>query len=183
MKNKKAAMEMSVGTIVTIVLLMTVLVLGLVLVRTIFTGAVKNIEGIDRAVEKEIQKLFSEDKSKTIVIIPSTRDVILQKGESSRGFGLSIRNLGEEDKFSYEVRAVETSCGMKLADAEDLISLGADRSNILIPAGNVMENPIFVKFNILETTPPCEITYTVTMENKQGAYGSPTDIQVTIESK
>jgi len=36
MKSKRAAMEMSVGTIVTIVLLMTVLILGLVLVRSIF---------------------------------------------------------------------------------------------------------------------------------------------------
>jgi hypothetical protein len=32
-KNKKAAMEMSVGTIVTIVLLMAVLVLGLTLTK------------------------------------------------------------------------------------------------------------------------------------------------------
>ena len=39
---------MSVGTIVTIVLLMTVLVLGLVLIRTIFKGAVENIDITDK---------------------------------------------------------------------------------------------------------------------------------------
>ena len=48
MKNhKRAAMEMSVGTIVTIVLLMTVLIMGLVLTRTIFKSSVENINGID----------------------------------------------------------------------------------------------------------------------------------------
>ena len=57
--RKQAAMEMSVGTIVTIVLLMTVLVLGLVLVRTIFTGAIKNIDNVDKAVENQISKLFA----------------------------------------------------------------------------------------------------------------------------
>tara|TARA_Y100000310_G_scaffold295555_1_gene327033 strand:+ start:2199 stop:2486 length:288 start_codon:yes stop_codon:yes gene_type:complete len=36
--NNKGAMKMSVGTIVTIVLLMTVLIIGLVFVRTIFSS-------------------------------------------------------------------------------------------------------------------------------------------------
>ena len=36
MKSKRGAMEMSVGTIVTIVLLMSVLVLGIFLVQKIF---------------------------------------------------------------------------------------------------------------------------------------------------
>ena len=51
---------MSVGTIVTIVLLMAMLVLGLVLVRTIFTGSTENIKDIDRKVKDQITKLFAE---------------------------------------------------------------------------------------------------------------------------
>ena len=50
-KNKHAAMEMSVGTIVTIVLLMAVLVLGLVLVRTIFKNSTESIDSIDEQVK------------------------------------------------------------------------------------------------------------------------------------
>jgi len=49
-KNRRAAMEMSVGTIVTIVLLMTVLILGLVLVRTIFSSAKYNVDVIDEKI-------------------------------------------------------------------------------------------------------------------------------------
>ena len=47
MKNKKAAMEMSVGNIVTIVLLMTVLVLGIILVQRIFTSGVGVVDLTD----------------------------------------------------------------------------------------------------------------------------------------
>ena len=53
MRDKKAAMEMSVGTIVTIVLLMTVLILGLVLVRTIFSRSE------ERRVGKECRSRWS----------------------------------------------------------------------------------------------------------------------------
>jgi len=55
-KNNKAAMEMSVGTIVTIVLLTAVLILGLVLIRTIFQSSTESIESIDTAIKAEIDK-------------------------------------------------------------------------------------------------------------------------------
>jgi len=183
-KGKKAAMEMSIGTIVTIVLLMTVLILGLVLVRTIFKSSVENIEGIDTAVKAEIEKLFAEDESKKIVIYPATRDIKIKKGEDSRGFGLSIRNVGESsDKFSYSITAEETSCEMQLTKAEELIALNQERNNVIIPAGNVMDDPIFVKFYIPETTPPCKIVYTINMKQGTQPYGSSVDVYVEIKSK
>jgi len=180
-KNRRAAMEMSVGTIVTIVLLMTVLILGLVLVRTIFKSSVENINGIDTAVKAEINKLFAEDDSKKIVVYPSTREVTIKKGVDSSGFGLSIRNVGgENSKFSYEISAEETSCDMQLAKAEDLIALNRQRNNIVIPAGSIMDDPIFVKFSIPETAPPCKIVYSINMEQGTQLYGSSIDVYVTI---
>lgn len=83
MKNKKATMEMSVGTIVTIVLLMTVLILGLVMIRTIFKGSIENINGIDTAVKDQINKLFSEDTSRQIVVYPTSRYVTIKKGRTT----------------------------------------------------------------------------------------------------
>ncbi|MAG11021.1 hypothetical protein CMI44_01780 [Candidatus Pacearchaeota archaeon] len=183
-KNKHAAMEMSVGTIVTIVLLMTVLVLGLILIRTIFKSSVENIEGIDTAVKSEIEKLFSENENKKIVIYPPTREVEIKKGEENRGFGLSVRNVGNEDgKFSYDITAEETNCNIQLAKAEDLIALNKKRNNIVIPAGSIMDDPIFVKFDIPETTPPCKIVYSINMEKGTQLYGSSIDVYVTIKSE
>jgi len=186
MKGKKAAMEMSVGTIVTIVLLMTVLILGLVLVRTIFSGAVENINGIDQAVKNEINKLFSEDSSRKIVVYPGTRKIIIQKGEENLGFGFSIRNVGEaEDKFSYDITAVELSCqdSMRLSDADELITLGRERSNINLPPGSIMDQPIFVRFGIPETAPPCQIRYAIQLYHQgRTSYSPPIDVDLEIKS-
>ena len=68
--NSKGAMEMSVGTIVTIVLLMSVLVLGLFLVQRVFSSGTGAIDSIDSQVQNEIQKLFSEE-GRTIAIYNS----------------------------------------------------------------------------------------------------------------
>jgi len=185
--KKKAAMEMSVGTIVTIVLLMTVLILGLFLVRTIFRGAVENIDGIDQAVKNEITKLFSEDSSRKIVIYPPTRKISIKKGEEGKGFGLSIRNvLGEDAKFSYEISAqeIKKGCDMRLSEAEDLIGLGREGRNIQLGAGNKMADPILVSFDIPETAPPCQIKYSLTVfEGSKGGpvYGSSVDVILTIK--
>ena len=182
--SKIGAMEMSIGTIVTIVLLMTALILGLVLVRTIYRSSIENIEGIDTAVKAEIEKLFAEDESKKIVIYPSTREISIKKGEDSRGFGLSIRNVGDaNEKFSYDISAMKTSCDMQLTKAEDLIVLNKERNDIIIPAGNIMEYPIFIKFEIPEASPPCKITYSINMKQGTQPYGSSVDVYVTIKSK
>jgi len=182
-KSKRAAMEMSVGTIVTIVLLMTVLILGLVLVRSIFSSSIENIDGIDQAVKGEINKLFSEDNSRKIVIYPATRLVKIKKGEQNLGFGFSIRNVGETtEKFSYSISAEEASCDMRLADAESLITLGKERNNIVIPAGSIMDDPVFVRFAIPESAPPCQIRYSILVEQGTQPYGSSIDVDLVIES-
>ena len=175
---------MSVGTIVTIVLLMTVLILGLVLVRSIFISSTTSVDEIDKAVKDEINKLFAEDSSKRLVVYPSTRKVEIKKGDSGKGFALAIRNVGnEEAKFEYDIKAQEANCGMRLAEADALFSFNQKRGNLIIPAGNIMESPILVSFNIPENAPPCDIVYSITM--KQGAenYGAPVDVYLTIKGK
>lgn len=56
--EKRGAMEMSVGTIVVIVLALTMLILGLVLVRTIMCGAVGLTADLNSRVKGEVSKLF-----------------------------------------------------------------------------------------------------------------------------
>ena len=46
-----------------------------------------------------------------------------------------------------------------------------------------MENPIFVKFDILETTLPCKIVYMINMRKGNQAYGTSTDVYLEIKSK
>jgi hypothetical protein len=183
-RNKKAAMEMSVGTIVTIVLLMTVLILGLVLVRSIFSSSTSSVDEIDKAVKEEISKLFAEDSSKKLILFPANRNVEIKKGEVGKGFALSIRNVGsEEAKFSYDIKAVETNCGMRLSEADSLFSLNQKRGDLIIPAGNVMENPILVTLDIPENAPPCSIVYAISLKKGAENYGAPVDIYINIRGK
>ncbi len=87
-RDKKAAMEMSVGTIVTIVLLMSVLVLGLVLIRTIFTSTSESVDQIDDQVKDEIQNLFGSSGKKLIVGLGSKNTATVKQG--TKGFGIPI---------------------------------------------------------------------------------------------
>jgi len=179
--SKKAQMQMSVGTIVTIVLLMTVLILGLVLVRTIFKGATSNIDSIDQAVKAEINKLFAEDNNRKIVVYPPTREISIKKGDEG-GFGFSIRNLDQEDgSFSYEVKAVETSCGLSLSKADDLIILGKSSSGINVKSGSITDDGLLVKFKISENVPLCNIRYSIDVEKDGIQYGNTITVDLNVD--
>ena len=100
-RGKKAAMEMSVGTIVTIVLLVTVLVLGLVLIRSIFTSGVRSVNQIDDKVRSAIDDLFIKDESVKIAFSPSDRKVKIEQGAVSEGFAFSVRNIEKESRRCF----------------------------------------------------------------------------------
>ncbi len=184
MKNKNAAMELTMGTMVTIVLLVMVLILGGYFVNKIFFSATGSIDQIDTAVKSEINKLFSEDNTRKIVIFPSSRQISLEKGQQGSGFAFSIRNVETEAAtFTYTIQATETSCpnSLSTAQADSFIALGKT-GTAQISAGSIMENPKLVTFSIPETAPPCLIAYTITMQKAGQLYGSSVDVQVTIES-
>ena len=166
MKNKKAAMEMSVGTIVTVVLLMTVLIMGLVMVKNIFSSQNENVDMIDDAIKNQINDLYSQDSSKKIVVSPTTKLVKIQKGDNIGYFGFAVRNTGNLDEsnlFSYKVSISNPenniNCGVGVDDALSLISLGLEDEGIYIDDGTFMEDSIIIRFNIPDGFPLCEIRY------------------------
>lgn len=185
--NKRAAMEMSVGTIVTIVLLMTVLILGLVLVRTIFRGSIENIESIDEAVKNEIRKLFSEDASRKVVVFPSSRQITLKKGDDPKGFAFSVKNQHNEEKFfTYSVKADPafdfSKCGSAfvISRANDWLLIGS--GSFTLGESGSMELPELVLFDIPETAPLCTIPYNLKIDltNPRESYS---DVKVFITIK
>lgn len=183
-RNRSAAMEMTMGTMVTIVLLTMVLILGGYFISKVYSSGMDNIDNIDTSIKNEINELFAKEENRKLVIYPPSRDVKIRKGTEGSGFGLVIRNIeNTAGIFSYGITAEETDCNMRLADAENLIALNKERSNINIPPGSIMEDSIVVKFNIPETAPPCKITYVVTMKKDNVLYGSSTDVYLTVESK
>jgi len=172
MKNKSGAMEMSVGTIVTIVLLMGVLVLGVFLIQNIFSSAKGAIDLTDQQLKDEINKLFSGDSRMSIY--PGTKFVEI-KQENTDGVGIGIRNLavGEAGTktFSYEVIASDVKdCGVSEGEAESWIVTGKSESNIPIPSGEIVTDKIL--FRIPVGAPLCIAKFRINVDSEGEAYAT-----------
>jgi|TARA_Y100000034_G_scaffold74012_1_gene88973 hypothetical protein len=186
--KKQGQMQMSVGTIVTIVLLMTVLILGLVLVRTIFSGAIENIDSIDQSIKSEINKLFAEDDFRKIIIYPPTRVVTIKKGnEKPLGFAFSIRNIDvTEGDFTYEVFLndpdIRENCNINIEEAESWIKAGRT-GKLTIPPGSIMIDPEFVRFSIPENAPPCWVRYGIDVEKDRIQYNPTINVDLKVKAR
>jgi hypothetical protein len=168
-------MEMSVGTIVTIVLLVSVLILGIVLIKNIFTSAKGVVDLTDQQLRDEINKLFSEESKMSIY--PGTRLVEI-KQESTDGVGIGIRNLltgASGDKtFSYVVTVsdadLSTKCGIDQQTAESWIATGRTEENIPIPSGDFSTQKVL--FEIPTGAPLCTIRFRINVQADGTAYAT-----------
>ena len=61
-ENKKAALELSIGTIVVWVIAITMLILGIIFVRSIMCSGIMLTEKMSKGVEKEITDLFGSNE-------------------------------------------------------------------------------------------------------------------------
>lgn len=66
--KKKGAIELSIGTIVVIVLAMSMLILGIVLVRNIMCGSINLVTITEGKVKGEIEKLFQSNQGEVVCI-------------------------------------------------------------------------------------------------------------------
>lgn len=174
-KQKKAALELSVGTIVVIVIAMSMLILGLVLVRTIFTGAINNVDTIDDKVRSEIQTLFNDDQKKTAVYLANHKAEVDQGEEY--GVAFAFRNLKTDSltpsQFSYNVKAADPSvgcAGLTAAAADSWIIVGKSQSGITIPPGETYYT--ISRFRIPQDAPLCIVRYTIEVSDGQLPYAT-----------
>ena len=182
-KNRFGQMEMSVGTIVTIVLLVTLLILGVVLIKNIFTSAKGVVDLTDQQLRSQISQLFSsEDK---ISVYPGTRLVEI-KQESTDGVGVGIKNLltgtAGTSTFSYQVNAADVSnCGVSKDVAEGWMTVGKSESNIAIASGDISTRKVL--FNIPVGAPLCTARYSITVTTNDGKTYASDYFDITIEAK
>lgn len=105
--NKKAAMELSIGTVVVIVLAMSMLVLGLVLVRSIFSISEETVGEIDNKLKSELTELFSEDDKNVVVRAGSDGIVSLEAGSDLSGVAIAAQTPDGSsvtgDRLQYKV--------------------------------------------------------------------------------
>jgi hypothetical protein len=175
MKNKSAAFEMSVGTIVTIVLSVTLLVLGIFFVQQIFSSAKGVVDLTDQQLRNEINKLFSEENR--ISIYPSTRLVEI-KQETTDGVGVGIKNLltgaSGDATFSYAVAVsdadLEEKCGVNEEEVEKWIVTGRAEDDIPIPSGDISTQKVL--FEIPTGAPLCTIRFRINVQADGDSYAT-----------
>lgn len=155
---------MSVGTIVTIVLSVTLLVLGIYFVQQIFSSAKGVVDLTDQQLRNEINKLFSEEDR--ISIYPSTRYVEI-KQENTDGVGIGIKNLltgsSGSKTFSYNVVVSDPDVGSKCGiDDDEVLSwivTGRAEDDIPIPSGDLSTQKVL--FEIPTGAPLCTIRFRI----------------------
>lgn len=183
--KKSGAIELSMSTIVILVLSMVALIGGIMLLRGIFNTANQAIGNIDQGVKKAIKDAFA-DPDKKIVVYPSEREIEIQTRTQGKGFAFSIRNVGIEDAvFIYTIGVddlydISTKC--KISAREANLWLLTNTGSLSIPRGTIMEEPELVKFNIPESAPPCTIIYKLDVRKGGDLYTS-TKIYLTIKSR
>ena len=177
-------MQMSVGTIVTIVLLMTVLILGLVLVRNIFGSATKVIDLTNEQLTEEVNKLFGEDKA--VVVYPASRRMEVVQGEID-AFGIGIKNLlgtAGGNTFSYETIVSDPDLQRKCGISENVvlgwISTGRAENDIPIPSGDKSTQRVLLDIPV--GSPLCTFRLRVNVNSALGSYGTEF-MDITIKAK
>jgi hypothetical protein len=113
--NKKGAMELSMSTIVILVLAMTMLILGLVLVRSIFKGATSSVNDINEKVKGEISGLFVDESSKIIINLGADRIARVQADTDNFGVSFGAKTLDGSavvpKRMKYKLSLDDTSNG------------------------------------------------------------------------
>jgi len=172
MKNKKAAMELTMGTLVTIVLLVMVLILGGYFVNKIFHSAIKVADMTDEQLTNEINKLFTEESK--LIIYPSTK-IVKIKQEDVDEVGIGVKNLiaggSESGNFSYQIVVADASdCRESDEEVAKWIIVGEREDNIPIPAGELSVQR--VRFRIPSGSSLCIARFRVNVFSNGQSYST-----------
>lgn len=186
-REKKAAIELSMGTIVILVLAMAMLVLGLVLIRNIFSGGTVAITKIGEGVNKEIDDLFTKT-DEALAIYPGTRKLKIEQGTADDGFAFSVRNKNlDETQFKYEIGVdpdfnIQQKCKIRASEANDWLSIPS--GSFTLAGSSKMESAKIVVMNIPESAPAnCPIPYIVTIKERDGAFYTEGTVILTVTPK
>jgi hypothetical protein len=164
--KKKAAMEMSVGTLVTIVLLMTVLVLGLILVQKIFIVATKSVDSIDGQVMAQINDLFSSENKDLVVNLGAQHTAKVRQGTDN--FGLAVGYAPDNPSTIGNCRyAITIPTGTNYCEAKSNVNpldwFVTGTSNVEFSEKQNGVGYDLIKLNVPDSITPCLQRFTITV--------------------
>jgi len=164
--RKSGAMELSIGTIVIIVLAMSMLILGLVLIKNIFGGATDITDMTLDQLRNQVSGMFGSNKE--LVMYPDTLHIDVKGGELS-GFGFGVKNILEGaqagTEFRYEVivadNFIEDKCGVTEEEAVDWINLGGTGGSGDLSIASGKFEAVKVTFEVPDGAKLCTFRYKV----------------------
>lgn len=177
--TKKGAIELSINTIVIIVLAMSMLILGLVLIKGLFSGASDIIDITNDQTIAKINEQFGSDEK--VVIYPISRKIEV-KQDKPMNFAIGIKNrltgAGGTSEFGYEVSisnpdAVKEDCGVDASRIMDFISAGTEKElGITLATGG--SDLADVLFETTKGDPFCTVKFRITVTADGNAYDTKT---------
>lgn len=175
---------MSMGTIIAIVLGVTLLIGGIFFIQKIINISTGVVDLSDQALRSEVSKLFSEESK--LIIYPSTRLVQI-KQENTDGIGIGIKNLlqgAEGDTvFSYETVVSDASdCGTSSEESVSSWIVGEGKEeNIPIASGDLMTDRIL--FRIPVGAPLCIVKFRVNVYYGDGDTYATDSFNIEVKAK
>ncbi|HRZ85660.1 MAG TPA: hypothetical protein P5277_02665 [Candidatus Paceibacterota bacterium] len=173
MKNK-GAIELSMTTIIVVVLSLTLLIMGFVLVRSIMCGAIELTGNINAKIAKQVNDFF-ETSTAEIYCIGQGDPVKVAPGINNVWCGFNTRTGGEYTVKITEVKSISTTIP-KTIKLESWISVKQDKVNI---APQDKESKKIVTLEIPEDAPEGTIRLTLSVQKKGDV--SPEDIMIDWE--
>jgi hypothetical protein len=139
--NQKGALELSISTIVVIVIGMSMLILGLVLVKTIFVGSTESVKTLNEGVMNEISNLFNNNEGNLIIKLGTSNKATVKPGDNDFGVAFGVRhpegdNIGDRGDILFRIElgdSEEDNCITKLGrrKTEDLFKTRLDTEHEL----------------------------------------------------
>ncbi|MDD4878785.1 MAG: hypothetical protein PHO02_07200 [Candidatus Nanoarchaeia archaeon] len=169
--NRKGAIEMSMTTIIVVILGITLLSLGLMFVRNIFSDIGGSSAKMSDLADKQMMEMFGE--SEDPISLPRDQVEIEQGDEDILDIG--IRNTGEDQgKFSLKSIEVVSKPGAFKGDALKWLSWDSTESTILSGKAKTGKILVAVPTNANLGTYQFKITLSCNLEEVCPAGGEPT---------
>jgi len=165
MENKRAAIELSMTTIVVVVLSLTLLIMGFVLVRSIMCGAIGMTEEINAKVRSQINSFFESSSSGDFTCIGGGDPVTMVAGKANYIF-CSV-NADEQKKYKFDISYNEGFSKIPQSVAYDWLSSREDVEKEFNP--NEREPQKIFLLNIPKTAQTGAMAFDIEVSAKEGA--------------
>lgn len=160
-------MEMSVGTLVTIVLLMAVLGLGIYLISQIFGGATDSVDSINARVKSQIDNLFNVENQDIVVSLGAKHEGKIKQGAKNFGFVIGFApedprvfgDTGEDCDYDITITEGDKYCigseggGMNNDEVESWFITGIENVKFSDVQRGIGYD--LIRLSVPDTTPTC----------------------------